>query len=358
VGWFEYIYEIDWQEEGLPYIAPLDIDRLKAYGIETDLDKQAWNTWLAQWRSHATESRKDIFTKRNQRFLYFVDGRKKIYSKVLLKGGVVGIFVEILAGTVEWSIQRGIQVMFDTVNLPRGRRYFIVVDDIKNNVEEKLPDKIVLLPGEMEFDVIYVDSEDDIEEMIIKLMVELEKEEIKAIAEKLEGGDLAIVWDGSLMALGEDFVYSNIPIVGFNRYMAMRYMPKEVEQLYDVLYDLDVAERTPLFAITGFHENLSLVSSYIRLIKPEDEQPATMRGISLFETLHDNKHIPDTLSELYDFFALMLPRLATSAPFGQGTETLFPLLAAQGNLVHYFIPREYVAYLITKEVMKHRQEKD
>ncbi|UZN22603.1 hypothetical protein GM182_01440 [bacterium 3DAC] len=358
MGWFEYIYEIDWQEDGVPYIAPFDIDTLKAYGIEADLDKQAWKEWLSKWRSHAAQSRKDIFTKRNQRFLYFIDGRKKIYSKVLLKGGVVGVFVEVLAGTVEWSLQRGIQVMFDTGSPPRGRRYFIVVDDIKENVDEELPDKIVLLPGEMEFQVVYIDGEEHIDDTILQLMVELEKEEIKDIANKVAGDDVAIIWDGSLMALGEEYIYSNVPLVGFNRYMAMRYMPRDVESIYDILYDLDVAERTPLFGITGFHEHLSLVSSYIRLIKPEEEQPATIRGIALFETLHNSDNIPATLTELYDFLALMLPRLSTSAPFGQGTETLFPLLAAQGNLVHYFIPREYVAYLITKEVMNTRQKKD
>ena len=111
MGWFKYIYEIDWQEESAPYVAPVDTDNLLVSGVETDVSSQSWRKWIESWRTSATDNRKDIFTKRNARYLYFVDGRKKIYSKVLLKGGIVGVFVEILAGTVEWSLQRGIQVL-------------------------------------------------------------------------------------------------------------------------------------------------------------------------------------------------------------------------------------------------------
>ncbi len=358
MGWFEYIYEIDWQEERGFILPSVDNNKLHARGVEVPLNMSTWMEWLSNWREKIAESKKDIFTKRNQRFLYFVDGRKKIYSRVLLKGGVVGLFVEILAGTVEWSLQRGIQVLFDTISPPRSRRYFIVVDDIKKQVEEHLPEKIVLLPGELEFDVIYVSDEEEVEETIQNLMIQLEKEEIIHVSQNVTNDNMAIIWDGSLMLFDASFVYSKVPVIGFNRYMAMRYMPNEIEELYDILYELGVAERTPLFSIHGFDENLMLISSYIRLISPEGEGK-TMRGISLFETLHlIDSYSVETLRELYDFFALMLPRLSTSAPFGGKAETLFPLLAVEGNLVHYFIPREYVAYLITKEVMQHRQEKD
>ena len=206
----------------------------------------------------------------------------------------------------------------------------------------------------MEFDVIFVDSEEDIDDTIASLMMELEKREIKSIKKRVEVEDMVIIWDGSLLALNSEFVFEKIPLVGFNRYMAMRYMPQTLESVYDVLFDLSVAERTPLFAITGLEDNMKLVSSYIRLISLPEDSASTMRGISLFEVLSGENVDIDNLTELFDFFALMLPRLATSAPFGSGTETLFPLLAVEGNLVHYFIPKEYVAYLITKEVVQRR----
>jgi len=355
VGWFDYIYDIDWQEEGTPFSTPVNIEKLDVEGIEAPISEDAWRQWLDKWRKSASQQRKDIFTKRNQRRLYFVDGRKKIYSRVLLKGGVVGVFVEILAGTVEWSLQRGIQVMFDTITPPRSERYFLVIRDIQNIVDEPLPEKIVLLPGEMEFGVVFVDSEDDIDDTLASLMMDLEKREIESVKDRVEVDDMVIIWDGSLLALGNDFLFDKIPLVGFNRYMAMRYMPHKLEDIYDVLFDLSVSERTPLFAITGLENNMKLVSSYIRLISPPEDATSTMRGISLFEVLSGENVDTDSLIELFDFFALMLPRLATATPFGKGTETLFPLLAVEGNLVHYFIPKEYVAYLITKEVVQRRK---
>ena len=216
----------------------------------------------------------------------------------------------------------------------------------------------MLLPGEMEFQVLYVDSEDEIDITLRKIMMELEKEEIQSVASRVDSPDMAIIWDGSLISFDEKFVFSKVPLVGFNRYMAMRHMPESLDDIYDVLFELKVAERTPLFAISGFHDSLQLISSYIRLISPPEDAISTMRGISLFEVLCHDIENANRLSELFDYFALMLPRLSTSAPFGKGTETLFPLLAVEGNLVHYFIPREYVAYLITKEVMKNREKED
>ena len=358
MGWFEYIYEIDWQEEMYSWVDEINASDLNVYPIETELKKEAWYRWLDHWRKKVVEDKKNIFTKRNQQALYFVDGRKKIYSRVLMKGGGVGVFVEILVGTVEWSLQRGIQVLFNTMNLPVGHRYFIVEKSVRDNIREPLPDKIILLPGEMEFDVVYVDSEDHINKVITKLMVDMEKEEIKRIASQIDGDNFSIIWSGQLIGLEKEFVYDNIPLVGFNRYTAIRYVPREMERIYDVLYDLNVSERTPQFAITGFSKNVDLVASYIKLINYESEH-STMRGVALFEVLVEKVKVPiDELSKLYDFLALMLPRLSTTAPFGNGVETLFPLLAVEGNLVHYFIPKEYVAYLITKAVVSGRQSKD
>lgn len=358
MGWFEYIYEIDWQEEIYSWVDEINVSDLNVYPVEAELTKEEWYGWLDRWRKKIDKDKESVFTKRNQRSLYFVDGRKKIYSRVFMKGGSVGIFVEILVGTVEWSLQRGIQVLFSTMNLPMGHRYFIVEKSVRDHIEEPLPDKIVLLPGEMEFDVVYVDSEEHMDTVIAKLMVDMEKKEIKRIASQIDGNNFSIIWSGQLIGLEKEFVYENIPLVGFNRYTAIRYVPRQMENIYDVLYDLNVAERTPQFAITGFSKDVDIIASYIKLINYESGH-STMRGIALFEVLVEKGKIPlDELSKLYDFLALILPRLSTTVPIGNAVETLFPLLAVEGNLVHYFIPKEYVAYLITKAVVSSRHSKD
>ena len=307
MDWFDLIEKLSWDRD---YNGRQEPIRPEPRPVEVRLDENDWREWLISWRDRSEQRRQQVFSKRNTARFAFVDGRIRYYLQVWLKGGVPAKFAEVRAGVTLWSVMTGIDIKFSPDSPPPYKRYFLV----DGPVPEDLPDRVVILRDELEFEVVRNGSQ----KFENSLVWALEKE---LISEYNQAG-YTVIWDG---IVGVDMPVGTIGMDP--RVEAV--LPDGLDWYIDFVSSLAPGDRTPIWSGPD--------GRWFCHVKV-DGGAFVLSGVG------------DPTSEIVDIIALVVPRLTTEN--ADGEIALFPFLALAGNLGHYFLPSEYVAYLVSSRAGK------
>jgi len=307
VDWFDLIEKLSWDRD---YNGRQEPIRVEPIPVEAELDVTEWSRWLDAWRKDVEQRRQQVFSKRNTARFAFIDGRIRYYLQVWLKGGISAEFVEVRAGVTLWSILTGIDIKFSPESPPPYRRYFLV----NGPVPRELSDRVVILRDELEFDVVR-NASAKFKNMLVWA---LEKE----LIEEFNRSGYTVVWDG--------VVDTDMPAgtIGIDP-RSMAVSPVGLGWYSDFVSNLAPGDRTPIWSGSD-----GRWFCHVRV----DGGVFVLSGVG--------EPVPD----IVDTIAMVMPRLTTEN--ADGEIALFPFLALAGNLGHYFLPSEYVAYLVSSRAGK------
>ena len=295
----------------------------------------------------------------------FVDGRMRVYGRILL-GGEVLLLGEIAAGHAIWGRKSGLSMGFSPHNPPEKQRVLGVSEQLVLTWQQNENHPRIELGNGIDFILEgsgrlprSTNSFDASQQALFNAMQKLEK---KVVGRLLSQG-VPVIQDGTVHA--NDPIFSpGVGPLGLVKRIENFRLPIEgalpsddtvqlSQTIRQMLFELDKGERTP-FLGAFFEDGSSLqrVFTYTRLVDRNDRYP--LKGLVRCEVVvrqENAARFKDDLTLFFDQMVSLLPELTGDYPWRRLPENIFPIIALEDHLGQFFLSPDLVRYYFERSMI-------
>ncbi|MEI6158062.1 MAG: hypothetical protein WCP87_06835, partial [Atribacterota bacterium] len=287
--------------------------------------------------------------------MYFVDGKMRVYGRILL-GMDVLLLAEITAGHVLWEKGRGLSMGFSPHHPPLRERVLGASERAALSLQTSVQDPALCIGQGWSFTLATSGRTPPIpgaveasQQALFTAMQKLEKKVVSQLITK----NTPVIQDGTVHGSDPTFRPGVGPCGLVKRIENLRLSGDETSlaeetvalsrSLYALLFELEAGERTPFLSASfeaGSH--LARVFTYTRLIRKDPYHP--LKGLIRLEIVvpEETDSLREEITLFFDRMVALLPTLTADYPWRRLPENIFPIIALEDFLGQFFLPPDLV----------------